>query len=141
MLFCVDICLIVVYNLTMELNEALSGKEKLRIVQELVPGKQITLAHVIANPDPIMYRKLGLNPAVDYSKNAIGIVCMTPAESAIVTADIAIKASGVEIGFVDRFSGTLILLGTVSEVSTSIEAVLNYAENVLKFTTCRLTKT
>ncbi len=125
----------------MELNEALSGKEKLRIVQELVPGKQITLAHVIANPDPIMYRKLGLNPAVDYSKNAIGIVCMTPAESAIVTADIAIKASGVEIGFVDRFSGTLILLGTVSEVSTSIEAVLNYAENVLKFTTCRLTKT
>ena len=125
----------------MELNEMLSGKEKLRIVQELVPGKQITLAHVIANPDPIMYRKLGLNPAVDYSKNAIGIVCMTPAESAIVTADIAIKASGVEIGFVDRFSGTLILLGTVSEVSTSIEAVLNYAANVLKFTTCKLTKT
>lgn len=125
----------------MELDEALSGKEKLRIVQELVPGKQITLAHVIANPDPIMYRKLGLNPAVDYSKNAIGIVCMTPAESAIVTADIAIKASGVEIGFVDRFSGTLILLGTVSEVSTSIEAVLTYARNVLKFTTCRLTKT
>ena len=125
----------------MELNEALTTIEKLRIVQELVPGKQITLAHVIANPDPIMYRKLGLNPAVDYSKNAIGIVCMTPAESAIVTADIAIKASGVEIGFVDRFSGTLILLGTVSEVSTSIEAVLTYAENVLKFTTCRLTKT
>ena len=93
------------------------------------------------SPDPIMYRKLGLNPAVDYSKNAIGIVCMTPAESAIVTADIAIKASGVEIGFVDRFSGTLILLGTVSEVSTSIEAVLEYAKNVLKFTTCNLTKT
>ena len=140
-MFCVDIWSFRVYNLSMELNEMLSGKEKLRIVQELVPGKQITLAHVIANPDPIMYRKLGLNPAVDYSKNAIGIVCMTPAESAIVTADIAIKASGVEIGFVDRFSGTLILLGTVSEVSTSIEAVLNYAANVLKFTTCKLTKT
>ena len=126
----------------MEYDEKIfSSKEKLRIVQEHVPGKQITLAHVIANPDPIMYRKLGLNPAVDYSKNAIGIVCMTPAESAIVTADIAIKASGVEIGFVDRFSGTLILLGTVSEVSTSIEAVLDYAKNVLKFTTCNLTKT
>ena len=113
----------------MEYDEKIfSSKEKLRIVQELVPGKQITLAHVIANPDPIMYRKLGLNPAVDYSKNAIGIVCMTPAESAIVTADIAIKASGVEIGFVDRFSGTLILLGSVSEVSTSIEAVLDNAK-------------
>ena len=27
--------------------------EKQRIVQELVPGKQISLAHIIANPDQI----------------------------------------------------------------------------------------
>ena len=125
----------------MQFKDMIETGEKLRIVQELVPGKQITLAHVIANPDPIMYRKLGLNPAIDYSKNAIGIVCMSPAESAIVFADIAIKASGAEIGFVDRFSGTLILLGTVSEVSTSIEAVLSYADETLKFTVCSLTKT
>ena len=26
-------------------------KDKMRIVQELVPGKQITLCHIIANPD------------------------------------------------------------------------------------------
>ena len=116
-------------------------KEKLRIVQELVPGKQISIAHVIANPDKILYQKLGLNPDIDYGKSAIGIVCMTPAESAIINADIAIKSSGAEIGFVDRFSGTLILLGTVSEVQSSIEAVLNYSKNVLKFTVCDLTKT
>ena len=125
----------------MQLKDVFSTEEKLRIVQELVPGKQVTLAHVIANPDPIMYRKLGLNPAVDYSKNAIGIVCITPAESTIVFADISLKASGAEIGFVDRFSGTLILLGTVSEVSTSIEAVLEYADKTLGFIVCRLTKT
>ncbi len=125
----------------MDLKDLAESDGKLRIVQELVPGKQITLAHVIANPDPVLYRKLGLNPSVDYSKQAIGIVCMTPAESAIVMADIAIKASGAEIGFVDRFSGTLILLGTVSEVSESIRAVLSYAEETLKFTVCKLTKT
>ena len=125
----------------MDLKDLAESSGKLRIVQELVPGKQITLAHVIANPDPVLYRKLGLNPSVDYSKQAIGIVCMTPAESAIVMADIAIKASGAEIGFVDRFSGTLILLGTVSEVSESIRAVLSYAEETLKFTVCKLTKT
>ena len=129
----------------MEFKDLVSAEknenEKLRIVQELVPGKQITIAHVIANPDKIMYQKLGLNPAVDYSKNALGIVCMTPAESAIINADIAIKASGAEIGFVDRFSGTLILLGTVSEVQSSIEAVLDYSKNVLKFTVCEMTKT
>ena len=122
-------------------EDIVSSKEKLRIVQELVPGKQISIAHVIANPDPVMYRKLGLNPAVDYSKNAIGVVCITPAESAIIIADIAVKASGAEIGFVDRFSVTLILLGTVSEVSASIDALLAYARDVLKFTVCERTKT
>ena len=45
------------------------GEQKTRIIQELVPGKQITLAHIIANPDKILYRKLGLDPAVDYSKS------------------------------------------------------------------------
>lgn len=125
----------------MQFKDVFQNEEKLRIVQELVPGKQVTLAHVIANPDPIMYRKLGLNPQVDYSKNAIGIVCITPAESAIVFADIALKSSGAEVGFVDRFSGTLILLGTVSEVSASIDAVLEYADKTLKFTVCQMTKT
>ena len=64
-----------------------------------------------------------------------------PIVKVTVFADIAIKASGAEIGFVDRFSGTLILLGTVSEVSASIDAVLEYAEKTLKFAVCHMTKT
>lgn len=115
--------------------------EKLRIVQELVPGKQITIAHVIANPDDILYVKLGLNPAIDYSHSAIGIVCMSPAETAIIAGDIAIKASNADLGFVDRFSGTLILTGTVSEVRASLEAILRYARETLRFVTCDLTQT
>lgn len=114
---------------------------KLRIVQELVPGKQVTLAHVIANPDAILYKKLGLNPALDYSKSAIGIITMSPSETAIIAGDIAIKSSGAEIGFVDRFSGTLIVTGTVSEVETSVHAVVNYVKETLKFTVCEITKT
>ena len=39
--------------------------DKMRIVQELVPGKQVTLAHIIANPDPLLYKKLGLDPKTD----------------------------------------------------------------------------
>ncbi len=116
-------------------------KDKMRIVQELVPGKQITLAHVIANPDKILYKKLGLDPAVDYSKSAIGIVTMSPSETAIIAGDIAIKSSGVEIGFVDRFSGTLIVTGTVSEVESAVEALCRYAEKTLGFTVCPITKT
>ena len=116
-------------------------KDKMRIIQEIVPGKQITLAHVIANPDKILYKKLGLDPAIEYDRSAIGIVTMSPSETAIIAADIAIKSSGAEIGFVDRFSGTLIVTGTVSEVDTAIRALVSYAEKTLGFTVCQITKT
>lgn len=117
------------------------NEEKQRIIQELVPGKQITLSHIIANPDEILYRKLGLDPTVDYSRSAIGIVTMSPAEYAIVGADLAIKKSGATLGFVDRFSGTLIVTGTISEVEASLAAVNEYAEKVLGFKVCAVTKT
>ena len=45
----------------------------------IMPCKQITLAHIIANPDPILYQKLGLNPAVEYAKAAIGVLTVSPA--------------------------------------------------------------
>ena len=122
-------------------NSYIGGEQKSRIIQELVPGKQITLAHVIANPDKILYRKLGLDPAVDYSKSAIGILTVSPSETAIIAADIALKSSGAELGFVDRFSGTVIVTGTVSEVEAAMEAITEYAKNKLGFSVCELTKT
>jgi len=115
--------------------------DKTRIVQELVPGKQITLLHIIANPDNILYRKLGLDPAIDYSKAAIGVVTMSPAETAIIAGDIALKASGIELGFLDRFSGTLIVTGTVSEVEASLTAIAEYVSETLGFTVCDVTRT
>ena len=115
--------------------------EKQRIIQELVPGKQITLCHIIANPDEILYKKLGLDPSVEYSRSAIGILTLSPAETAIIAGDIAIKASGASLGFVDRFSGTVILTGTYSEVEASLRAVTQYAEETLGFTVCKITKT
>ncbi len=123
------------------MSQELSMQDKLRIVQELVPGKQITIAHIIANPDDILYRKLGLDPAIEYSKTAIGIVTMSPAETAIIAGDIAIKSSGVELGFVDRFSGTLIVTGTISDVEASLNALVDYCRDVLGFTVCNITKT
>ena len=109
--------------------DKMNMQDKMRIVQELVPGKQITLSHIIANPDQILYKKLGLDPAVEYSKSAIGIITMSPSETAIIAGDIAIKSSGVELGFVDRFSGTLIITGTVSQVEASVEAVNTYCKS------------
>ena len=115
---------------------------KLRIIQELVPGKQITLAHIIANPDEILYQKLGLDPEMDYSQGgAIGVTTVSPAETAIIIGDIAIKTANVDLGFLDRFSGTLILTGKLSEVEASMKALLRYCHDVLGFNVCALTKT
>ena len=122
-------------------TDNMSEETKQRIVQELVPGKQITLAHIIANPDKVLYEKLGLDPAVDYSKSAIGILTVSPSETTIIMGDIAVKSSGIELGFVDRFSGSLIITGTVSEVEAAVDAILEYVENKLKFTICPVTRT
>ena len=32
-----------------------------RIIQEVVPGKQITLLHLISSPDPSINEKIGVN--------------------------------------------------------------------------------
>ncbi|MFV0342726.1 MAG: BMC domain-containing protein [Anaerocolumna sp.] len=125
----------------MNLQDIITNENKMRIIQEIVPGKQITIAHVIANPDKSLYKKLGLNPEIDYSKTAIGIVTLSPSETAIIASDIAIKTSGVELGFVDRFSGTLIVTGSVSEVETSLNAIVDYAKDKLNFTVCEITRT
>lgn len=122
-------------------TDGMSEETKQRIVQELVPGKQITLAHIIANPDKILYEKLGLDPALDYAKSAIGILTVSPAETAIIMGDIALKSSGIDLGFVDRFSGSLIITGSVSEVEASVTAILEYVESKLRFAVCPITRT
>lgn len=111
-----------------------------RIIMESVPGRQITLAHIIASPDPILYRKLGLDPNVDYKNAAIGILTQTPYETAIITADIALKAAAIQLGFVDRFSGTLVVTGSISDVTIAWEKVLDYVHTTLGFDVCQITK-
>ena len=125
----------------MDLQEVLSSEGRVRIIQELVPGKEISIAHLIANPDADLYVKLGLNPKIDYSKSAIGLMTISPAETSVIAADIAMKAAGIEIGFVDRFGGTLIVTGTISETEAALKAVLEYVESKMGFKVCPITRT
>ena len=66
-----------------------SHEEQIRIVQETVAGKEITFAHVMGSPAPIIYQKLGLiitgdisdvmsamTEVVDYFRDSLGyVVC------------------------------------------------------------------
>lgn len=112
--------------------------EKQRIIQEFVPGKQVTLAHIIANPQESIYQKLGL---VDQINQAIGILTITPSEASIIAADVATKAAGVEVGFIDRFSGSLVITGDVSSVESSVKEIINILQNTLNFTPSKITRT
>lgn len=117
---------------TMETNE------KQRIIQEFVPGKQVTLAHVIAGPHPDIYRKLGLEME---SQDSIGILTITPSEGAIIAADVATKASDIRLGFIDRFSGALVFTGDVSSVEAAVKDILRTLEQDLGFARAPVTRT
>lgn len=111
-------------------------ENKTRIIQEYVPGKQVTLAHVIASPVEEIYERLGIE-----GKGAIGIATLTPCETAIIAADIATKASDVEIGFLDRFTGSLVISGDVASVETAMKAINTMLETLLGFTPADITRT
>ncbi|SCI49474.1 Propanediol utilization protein PduU [uncultured Flavonifractor sp.] len=111
--------------------------EKQRIIQEFVPGKQVTLAHVIANPVDDLYAKLGLIDA----GGAIGILTITPSEAAMIAADVATKAADVKIGFVDRFNGSLVITGDVAAVQAALTDVMSTLCGMMGFASAPITKT
>ena len=113
-------------------------QDKQRIIQEFVPGKQVTMAHLIANPEPDLYKKLGV---VLDAAGAIGIFTITPSEAAMIAADVATKAADVSIGFVDRFNGSVVINGDVASVEAALKDVLDVLGNVMGFTPAPITRT
>ncbi|WP_216828732.1 ethanolamine utilization microcompartment protein EutS [Alkalihalobacterium elongatum] len=111
------------------------SEEKKRFIQEFVPGKQITLSHLIANPDAEMFDKLGIEKG-----GAIGILTLTPSETVIIAGDLATKAANVSIGFLDRFTGSLVIIGNVSEVEMAMQHINEFLLVNLGFTSSKITK-
>ncbi|NLG93782.1 MAG: BMC domain-containing protein [Acetomicrobium flavidum] len=104
------------------------GSDRLRVIQEYVPGKQVTLAHIIRNPKGELCNKVGIDRA-----GAIGIMTITPGEGAIIAADMASKSSSVNIEFVDRFTGCVMLTGEVASVENALRTAVNSLKEVLGF--------
>ena len=123
--------------------EGLEGRE-LRLVRVRVPGREISLAQLIGTSQRELYQNLGLHIGThlgeDHTGETIGILNLTPWESTIAAADVAMKSGQVELGFLDRFSGTVILLGSHAEVRSALEQVLLYFREELHFNVCPLTE-
>ena len=107
-----------------------------RSIQEFVPGKQVTLAHLIAHPTDDLAKKIGVPGA-----EAIGIMTLTPGETAMIAGDIATKAADVQIGFLDRFTGSLVVHGKVGAVEEALLRVVEVLAAQLNYTGCALTRT
>ena len=108
---------------------------ELKTIHAYVPGKQITLAHLISHPAKELCQKVGIE-GVD----AMGIMTLTPGETAILAGDVAVKAAAVDIAFLDRFSGTLVVYGSVGSVEQSLFKVCEMLQTVLGYETCPVTR-
>ena len=121
--------------------EKLKGK-KLRMTRVRVPGKEVCLAHVLNPSQACIYQNLGLHIGVhegeDHTGDAVGMIRFTPWEAVVVAADVAMKSADVQIGFMDRFCGSLILTGGLTEVQTAVEEVVRFFSEVLGFKTCTI---
>ena len=123
--------------------ENLKGK-RLRLTRVRVPGKELSFAHVFTPSDKSVYENLALHIGVhegeDHTGDAIGMVRVTPWEAIVVAADVAVKAADVQVGFMDRFSGALIILGGLSQVMTAVEEVVKFFRDELHFDVCEIHK-
>ena len=121
--------------------EELKGQD-LRLTRVRVPGKEVSFAHIITPSDDSVYRNLGLHIGVhegeDHSGESIGLIRFTPWEAVVVAADTAIKAANVEIGFMDRFCGSLIITGGLAQVETAVREVVRFFREELNFDTCEV---
>jgi len=121
--------------------EHLKGR-KLRITRLRIPGKEVCLAHIISSPQAPVYQNLGLHIGVhegeDHTGESIGLIRFTPWEAVVVAADVAMKSADVQIGFMDRFCGSLILTGGLSEVQTAVETVVRFFRDAAGFHTCEI---
>ena len=122
--------------------ENLKGK-RLRMTRVRVPAKEVCLAHVLNPSEERIYHNLALHIGVhegeDHTGEALGLIRFTPWEAVVVAADVAVKSADVQICFMDRFCGSLIVSGKLEEVQTSVEAVVKYFGEI-GFGTCKIHK-
>lgn len=117
---------------------------RLRMTRVRVPGKEVCLAHVLSPSETCIYQNLALHIGVhegeDHTGESIGLIRFTPWEAVVAAADIAVKSADVQVGFMDRFCGSLILTGGLSQVQTAVEEVVRFFGEELGFRTCEVHK-
>ena len=122
-------------RLYMEEGEVLgtrASQAQYELVKEKFPEVQydpVSRILKIEKPDKI-------HEGEDHTGESIGLIRFTPWEAVVVAADVAMKSADVQIGFMDRFCGSLIITGGLSQVQTAVEEVVRFFDRELGFKTC-----
>ena len=113
--------------------ENLKGK-RLRMTRLRVPAKEVCLAHILNPSEECIYHNLALHIGVhegeEHTGEALGLIRFTPWEAVVVAADVAVKSADVQLMFMDRFCGSLIVSGKLTEVQTAVESVVEYFDEI-----------
>lgn len=116
---------------------------EIRITRIRVPGREIDLAHIMGISRRRVCETLGLDIGThegeDHTGEALGFMRFTPWEAVVIAADIAMKHGSVDLGFMDRFNGSLILCGAITEIESAQHEILSYFGHELDFHVCQMT--
>ena len=117
---------------------------QVRITSVTVPGKEITLAHIIGVSEYPVYKNMaldiGFHEGDDPTGKALGILHMCPWESVVIGGDMAVKMGNVDIGFMDRFCGSLILTGEREDIKSAVYEIVRYFGDDLGYPVCKVTE-
>jgi len=94
---------------------------------EEVSGKNVNLCHIIANPD----RQVLACLAIEHC--AIGIVSVSPGEAAFAAANFLSKAASLEVVFIDRYLGTVLVTGRIAAIETACRDLMDMLVSRLEF--------
>ncbi len=116
-----------------------SESKQIRSVQLSTVAREIPFAQLIGKPDYTVFENLALDIGFHHDthpEGSIGIMNMSIPEAVIIGADLAVKSGSVDIGFMDRFSGTLIIFGPRSDVEQAMADILDFFSRELHFKVC-----
>ncbi len=129
-----------VYGRAIERAES-TGSGQIRTVNVGTVAKEIPFANLVGSPDDAVFSSLALDIGFhegEMPEGSLGIMNMTPPESVIIAADLAVKSGSVDVGFMDRFKGALIITGKRSDVEHAMRENLEFFSKSLHYKVCEL---
>ena len=91
----------------------------------------------LANASPALCRQLGAPEDMP----ALAMLTTDCDDATYIALDEATKAADVQIGFVDRFNGSVVVTGDVAAVEAALRDVIRVLCDMMGFSSAPITKT